>query len=54
MKLAALPNSPAKLETPNWLFNTIPIGAARLVTNDIIPKRSIIMIMATILPLFFF
>ena len=43
----------AKVEGTPMDFSTIPIGAARLVTNEIIPKRKIIVIMAMIFPFFF-
>ena len=53
IKLPKLPNIPKALDTENWFFSTIPIGAARLVTNEIIPKRKIIVIIAMSLPFCF-
>jgi len=42
MKFANTPSVPIQLGTLNWYFRMSPIGDARFVTNEIIPKRKII------------
>ena len=42
MKLAKTPSVPIQFGTLNWYFRMSPIGEARFVTNEIIPKRKII------------
>ncbi len=54
MKLANTPSVPIQLATPNWFFNTSPIGDAKLVTNEIIPNNRIITMIANTLLFCFF
>ena len=44
-----LPIMPSMLEPsmPGWYFHTLPIGAARFVTNEIMPYMNIMVMTAT-------